>query len=72
MDNFSSESEMSLLFSRRRDNDFEGLHAPEIITEEGHDHAATASEIQRENIFDTAVQEDELFDQDLGDSSDSD
>ena len=55
MDNFSSESEMSLLFSRRRDNDFEGLHAPEIITEEGHDHAATTSEIQRENIFDTAV-----------------
>lgn len=41
MDNYSLESETSLLFARGRDNDYEGLRPPEIIPEEGRNCAET-------------------------------
>jgi len=72
VDNFSSESERSLLFARGRDSDYEGLRPPQILSEDVQSRPGTEREVRREDVLGEAVMEDELFDRDLGDSSDSD
>ena len=72
VENSTPETEASMLFARGRDTDHDGLRPPHDISEEIPARPETARELQREAIFQQAVEEDGLFDRDLGESSDGD
>lgn len=72
VENPTPETEASMLFARGRDTDHDGLRPPHDISEEIPARPETARELQREAIFQQAVEEDGLFDRDLGESSDGD
>ena len=71
MDNLSEENKTSQLFARGHDDNYEGLCPPEIISEDIPHRPVTATEVQREDVFQQTMRDDELFDRDLGDSSNS-
>lgn len=72
MDNSALESETSLLFGRGRDSDYEGLRVPHILSEDRQNRARTGREIHREDVFEQAQEEGDLFDRVLGELLDSD
>jgi len=51
MDNLTSESGTPLLFERGRDDNFEGLRAPEIISEDIQSRQGGGTVLQRQDVF---------------------
>ena len=70
VDNSTPETEASMLFARGRDTDHDGLRPPHDILEQIPARPATTREVHREVVFQQAVEEDGLYDRNLGDSSD--
>ena len=62
----------SLLFPAESDNDYEGLRAPPSISEDMPLRRETAREVERDNLFHERERAEQVFDEDLGDSSQSD
>jgi len=67
-----NEEEGFSMFSRRTDSDYEGLRLPEVIPEDILNQPQTTREIRQEDVFQHTEVEVELFNRDLGESSNSD
>lgn len=70
--NSSDDCGRSLLFTAGSDDDYEGLQAPPSISEDMPLRRETTREVQRENLFHEPERPKQVFDQDLGNSSQSD
>ena len=71
VENSSDSTGRSILCIVGDDNDYEGLHAPPSISEDMPPRRQTAREIQRENLFQEPQRPDQVLEQELGDSSES-